>query len=54
MSTTPLRNNMEVTSENSRDDYDGFDENLDTYDLDVPNSEIKTKTQWPVCRSYCW
>ena len=53
MSTTPLRNNMEVTSKNSREDYDGFDENLDPYDLPVEKSEIKTKTQCLICRSYC-
>ena len=52
MSTTPLRNNMEVTTENSRDDYDGFDENFVLNDLDVQDSEIKTKTQCPICRSY--
>ena len=38
-----MRNNKEVTSENSRDDYNGFDENLDTYDLGEPISELKQK-----------
>ena len=61
-STSPRRNGTGATTENSHDaetevddyDSDGFDENLDPYDLPVQNSEINTKTQCPICRSYCW
>ena len=65
--TTSLRNVTEAITESSCDDdecdsetdvddydSDGFDETFDPYDLDVQDSEIDTKTQCPVCRSYCW
>ena len=47
-------NESEHFVDNLEYDYNGFDENFDPYDLPVQNSEIKTKTQCPVCRSYCW
>ena len=47
-------NESESFVDNLYYDFNSFDENLDLYDLPVENSEIKTKSQCPICRSYCW
>ena len=46
-------NESESVVNNLYYDFNGFDENLDPYELPVENSEIKSKTQCPICRSYC-